>query len=344
MVTITSAFSFDFYCKPILSPFFRRPELSRSPASLEIKCEPSTLKSPRFSFAPLMVDLSQSDHQVTTHFVNGVKCVEMMIPLNSSLISSVTVLEATASSQEDLVNLALIFDDKDDDGDIGSHSEKSERSKLDLHAGDPYGAVLWPASSAVAEHMLSSFSSLDGMTVLELGAGTGLVSIVAAMAGASDVIATDYEPIPLTLLEYAAEKLNNDTSKPFSSIIKTAHFDLCDENTPLPTADIVVAADIMYEPKTGKAMARRTLEALKRESRVIVGDSPGRAGRPAFLKELEALGVTGPKVKFELKMGRTCSGERHDLICGKGSTSVSETPQDLEVAIMDLNPDSIRLD
>lgn len=342
MVT-TSVFSFDFHSKPILSPFFRRFELSRSLTSHEIRCASSTLKSPRFSFASLMVHLSKSDHQDTTHFVNGVKCVEIRIPLNSTIISSVTVLEATASSQEDLVNMALTFDDKDDDKDIDSYSKKPEILKLGLSAGDPYGAVLWPASSAVAEHILASSSSLDCVTILELGAGTGLVSIVAAMAGASNVIATDYEPIPLTLLEYAAEKLNNSAQKPFSSIIKTAHFDLCDENTPLPPADIVVAADIMYEPHTGKAMARRTQEALKRKSRVIVGDSPGRAGRPAFLKELEALGIIGPKVKFEQRMGRTCSGHRHDLICGKGSTSVSEIPKDLEVAIMDLNPDLITL-
>jgi ubiquitin carboxyl-terminal hydrolase L5 len=33
-----------------------------------------------------------------------------------------------------------------------------------------------------------------------IGAGTGLVSITAALGGAKYVIATDYEPIPLTLL------------------------------------------------------------------------------------------------------------------------------------------------
>lgn len=112
--------------------------------------------------------------------------------------------------------------------------------------------------------------------------------------------------------------------------------DITDFDTPLPPADIVVAADIMYEPITGRAMAQRALEALKRGSRVLVGDSPGRAGRPAFLKALAELGIT--EATFVNTVGQTCSGPRNDLICGKDSMSVSAAPQDLEVAIMDLDP------
>lgn len=91
----------------------------------------------------------------------------------------------------------------------------------------------------------------------------------------------------------------------------------------------------MYEPVTGRAMARRAVEALQRGSRVLVGDSPGRAGRPAFLKELYRLGVKG---EFVSTVGQTCSGPRNDLICSKNSPSISTVPKDLEVAIMDLDP------
>jgi hypothetical protein len=111
--------------------------------------------------------------------------------------------------------------------------------------------------------------------------------------------------------------------------------------TPLPPADIVVAADIMYEPMTGRALAYRAVEALRRGSRVLVGDSPGRAGRPAFLAALQELGITD--ALFVNTVGQTCSGPRHDLICGKDSASVSETPKDWEVAIMDLDPSTILL-
>jgi hypothetical protein len=117
---------------------------------------------------------------------------------------------------------------------------------------------------------------------------------------------------------------------------------MCDyETTPLPAADLVVAADVMYAPQTGIAMAHRAVEALRRNSRVIVGDSPDRPGRPAFLKTLRELGVSS-EAKFVDTIGRTCSGPRHELICGKGSLSVSETPKDLVVGIMDLYPSMLK--
>ena len=115
----------------------------------------------------------------------------------------------------------------------------------------------------------------------------------------------------------------------------TAHFDLCDYKIPLPPADWVVAADILYEPRTGRAMAHRAFEALSRGSRVLIGDSPGRAGRPAFLQELKRLGVDA---EFVDVVGQTCGGPRHELICGKDSESISVIPRKINVAIMDLDP------
>ena len=203
---------------------------------------------------------------------------------------------------------------------------------------DPYGSVLWPAASAIAMHLLENIPDLSEKVVLEVGTGTGLVSIAAAQAGAK-CIATDYEEVPLQLLSYAANSLNTQQSsniKDGLGEISTSLFDICDENTPLPDADILVAADIMYEPKTGKAMAERVYEALQAGNRVLVGDSPGRAGRPAFLAELRSL-LGDETIDFEDAMGTTCSGPRHELICGKNSASISEgKPKMLQVGILDI--------
>jgi hypothetical protein len=124
------------------------------------------------------------------HAVNGIQCVEVTINIEG--LGPVTILEATAEAQEDLVNMAL--------------EEDVDEAANTLHSGDPYGAVLWPAASSVAAHLLQSSRPLT--SVLELGAGTGLVSIAAKLGGAHMVIATDYEDIPLQLLEYAATHLN----------------------------------------------------------------------------------------------------------------------------------------
>jgi hypothetical protein len=109
-----------------------------------------------------------------------------------------------------------------------------------------------------------------------------------------------------------------------------------DELTSLPYANIVIASDVMYEPATGRALARRAVEALKNGSRVLIGDSPGRAGRADFFMELKRLGVSN--AVFVDRAGKTCTGPRHELICGKGSTSVSLMPQELTISVMELDP------
>lgn len=254
------------------------------------------------------------------HTVDWVEFVEVHIDV--PVIGTVTVLEATAESQEDLVDMAVALED-----------EIVEKQLLS--AGDPYGAVLWPASWAVANFVLSSTSSIKEKTILELGTGTGLVSISAAVGGAKKVIATDYEPLALKLTDYAAHHFHN------ISTMETQLLDMCDYDQALPDCDILLAADVMYEPKSGVALANRCVEALKRNPniRVIVGDSPSRPGRPFFEKRLKELGVRD--AKFIDTVGKTCTGPRHELICGKQSTSISDTPKELMVSIMDLHPNML---
>ena len=287
--------------------------------------------SARFSSSPSSVDENPGDGTNTIHIVDGFSCREVSMDL--PVVGIVTVLEATAQAQEDLVEMALAMD------------ESEIRGEQKLAEGDPYGAVLWPAAWAVAEYLLTTENvsalntdgaPLTGVSIVELGTGTGLVSIAAALGGAK-VLATDYEPLALALTQYSALTFHRRKNLH----IETRLLDMCDHNTRLPKADIVVAADIMYEPKTGVAMAYRAVEALKQGSRVIVGDSPGRPGRPAFLDTLRSLGVS-EQARFVETIGRTCSGHRHDMICGKGSTSVSQTPQDLSVALMDILPSMLK--
>jgi len=275
--------------------------------------------------------------------VEGLKCREITIDLWSSSTlynrgdsrMQITILEATAESQEQLVMMAL-------DEEVGNHEDKVG---VDLSHEDPYGSVLWPAASAVASYMLDEIPDIREKSILEVGTGTGLVSLAAYKAGAKEVLATDYEEIPLVLLRKAANLLSsaghycNKPKDGCETILKTSLFDICDFDANLPQADVLVAADIMYEPKTGKAMARRVYEALDRGYRVLVGDSPGRAGRPAFLSELRSL-LKDDTIEFVDSLGTTCSGPRHDLICGRGSSSVSkegEEPKMLKVGILDLN-------
>ena len=136
---------------------------------------------------------------------------------------------------------------------------------------------------------------------------------------------------------------NHDSTSSILDRLDTAHLDLnLYETQPLPADhdyDILVAADVLYAPKTGVAVAHRAVEALRRGMRVWIADSPGRAGRPAFEAELARLLGTHD-VKFETVAGSTVTGPRHELICGPGSPSVSvdDIPRELAVDILELDP------
>lgn len=122
---------------------------------------------------------------------------------------------------------------------------------------------MWPAAWAVSNYLLSEpdlRDNLSSLSILELGTGTGLVSLATAMGGAKRVLATDYEPLALELTRYAADNIKDNvcasdsTELPLSERIETRLLDLCAlEEQPLPLKsenddqdfDIVVAADIM---------------------------------------------------------------------------------------------------
>jgi predicted nicotinamide N-methyase len=142
----------------------------------------------------------------------------------------------------------------------------------------PYGAVLWTSGVVVAA-LLAEWP-LQGRTLLELGAGTGIVSLVAAKRGAR-VLATDVDDTSLALVDAAAARQGTP--------IETRRFDIFSAE-PLPQADVVIAADLLYEEPLAAALARRTIEARARGSDVVVGD-PGRTFRARFEADLRAAGI-----------------------------------------------------
>jgi predicted nicotinamide N-methyase len=59
----------------------------------------------------------------------------------------------------------------------------------------PYWAFAWAGGQALARHILDHKALVQGRRVLDFGAGSGLVSIAAALAGASLVTAAEIDPI-----------------------------------------------------------------------------------------------------------------------------------------------------
>ena len=124
-------------------------------------------------------DDNNNKNSALFHTVQGVVCREVTNEL--PVIGTVAVLEATADSQEDLVNECLELEEEEEfeiGVDVGVVKEKKQKR---IAEGDPYGAVLWPAAWAVSNYMLSRpdlRDNLNSLSILELGTGTGKIVCV----------------------------------------------------------------------------------------------------------------------------------------------------------------------
>lgn len=133
----------------------------------------------------------------------------------------------------------------------------------------PYWAWQWAGGMVLARYLLDHPQVVAGRRVLDLGAGSGLVAIAAAKAGARSVIAADIDPIAA-----AAIALNAEAN---SVAVSIATGDPT-ENPP-PEVDVIMVGDLFYE----RGLARRVTAFLDRcldaGIAVLIGD-PGRAHLP----------------------------------------------------------------
>ena len=175
--------------------------------------------------------------------------------------------------------------------DASDHQWWASQGTADLATGQTvanvYGLKLWPGALAVAESLTSlaaarESSSLAGLTVLELGCGNGLASLTAAALGAEEVTATDISESALLFTRSAS------TFGGLDDRLSTRHFDVlgCDRAgaVPLPSADIVLVADLLYEPALARGVAQRVAEGEARGSCVIIAGDPDRHARADFLE------------------------------------------------------------
>ena len=128
----------------------------------------------------------------------------------------------------------------------------------------PYWSVPWIGGQALARHLLDHPGLVRGKHVLDVGVGSGLVAIAAAVAGAASVRATDLDP---RALEVARENAAHN-----GVLVTLERRDVLDETL---DADVVLVGDLFYE----RALAERVLPFLRRHRVALVGD-PGRTYFP----------------------------------------------------------------
>lgn len=187
---------------------------------------------------------------------------------------------------------------------------------------NPFGTRAWPPSLVVAQ-LLAGLppSDINGRPIVELGCGTGLVSITAAGLGAN-AIATDISPLALQLTRRGwketmtgLQKAGRRSNDAEVGTLSTSIFDVTSSD-PLPIdryrgpleqattiagekdqlqeqneqQPIVIATSVLYEADLAEAMANRVAEAAAMGAWVIVGDCDSgqrEGGRERFELELE---------------------------------------------------------
>ena len=134
----------------------------------------------------------------------------------------------------------------------------------------PFWAFAWAGGQALARYLLDHPDEVAGRSVLDFGAGSGLIAIAAAKAGATSVLAAEIDNFAAAAI--AANAALNDVE----IAVQTA--DLL--ATVKSGWDVVTAGDVCYE----RPMADRVTGWLRmltaRGTLVLLGD-PGRAYLPA---------------------------------------------------------------
>ncbi|RZU31993.1 putative nicotinamide N-methyase [Blastococcus saxobsidens] len=133
----------------------------------------------------------------------------------------------------------------------------------------PFWAAAWPGGQALARYLLDHPELVAGRSVLDLGAGSGLVAVAAVRAGAASVLASDVDPFALTAITVNAERNGAGGITPVGDVLGGEP----------PDVAVVVAGDVCYDREmTGRVLP--FLDAARaRGAEVLIGD-PGRIYLP----------------------------------------------------------------
>ncbi len=147
-------------------------------------------------------------------------------------------------------------------------------SRLSQFAGDendppaPYWAYQWAGGLALAQHFRAHPDVVAGRRVLDLGAGSGLVGIVAAKLGAR---ASAAEIDPNGRAAIALNAAANDVALPLIGI------DI--SSAPPQNIDLIAAGDVFYNAEIAGLMLPFLLRCAQAGIAVLIGD-PDRRDLP----------------------------------------------------------------
>ncbi|MFD2252364.1 putative nicotinamide N-methyase [Pseudochelatococcus lubricantis] len=146
--------------------------------------------------------------------------------------------------------------------------QKTEEELGEMGLPPPFWAFAWAGGQALARYVLDYPDAVAELRVLDFAAGSGLVGIAAAKAGAESVEAADIDPFAASAIR--VNSLANDVRLK----VRTDNIVGRDEGW-----DVVLAGDICYERDLAEAVFAWLVTLQRRGARVLIGD-PGRSYLP----------------------------------------------------------------
>tara|TARA_R110001599_G_scaffold65838_2_gene185822 strand:- start:73453 stop:74139 length:687 start_codon:yes stop_codon:yes gene_type:complete len=120
-----------------------------------------------------------------------------------------------------------------------------------------YWVFCWASGQVLASFLTEQPQWVQGKRVLDFGSGSGVVAIAAALAGAAEVIACDIDPLALAATRINASRCGANITLADDFLAIDGHIDL------------IIVADVLYDPANLPWLARFTARADK----VLVADS-----------------------------------------------------------------------
>jgi predicted nicotinamide N-methyase len=168
-----------------------------------------------------------------------------------------------------LVNVPLVPEIElhlaDEPIELWEHTERDRGGELP----PPFWAFAWAGGQAVARYVLDHPDVVRGRRVLDVAAGSGLVAIAAAKAGAAQVHAVEIDALAIAAIELNAAANHVAVTAALEDV-------LAGDGAP---AEVVFAGDVFYSREMAAHMLGFMHRAAARGAVVLTGD-PGRAYLP----------------------------------------------------------------
>jgi predicted nicotinamide N-methyase len=174
------------------------------------------------------------------------------LPDRSAFILAQTRLVATPLAPEIRLRLA------DEATELWKKTE-DELGRIGLPP--PFWAFAWAGGQALARYVLDHPELVAGRRVLDFAAGSGLVAIAAAKAGASVVEASEIDPFAAAAI--ALNAAQNDVSL----IVRPVDLVGSDDGW-----DVVLAGDVSYQRDMAESATRWLAALARRGATVLIGD------------------------------------------------------------------------